>query len=101
MYKGSIEWVNGGVVEWMIDCSLFVLAENYMSFIRIMWSINRAAVSRSKYYTEKELASHSLQNGEKIETLRNIQQDPLKAQQINPSGAILNGNRFLLFSFFY
>ena len=61
--------MNGGVDEWMIDCSLFVLVENYMSFIRIMWSINRAVVSRSKYYTEKEPASHLLQNGEKIETL--------------------------------
>ena len=61
--------MNGGVDEWMIDCSLFGLVENSMSFIRIMWSINRAVVSRSKYYTEKEPASHFLQNGEKIETL--------------------------------
>ena len=68
--------MNGGVDEWMIDCSLFGLVENSMSFIRIMWSINRAVVSRSKYYTEKELASHSLQNGEKIETL--LQSDLIK-----------------------
>ena len=68
--------MNGGVDEWMIDCSLFGLFENSMSFIRIMWSINRAVVSRSKYYTEKELASHSLQNGEKIETL--LQSDLIK-----------------------
>ena len=61
--------MNGGVGEWMIDFSLLGLFKNSMSFIRIMWSINRAAVSRSKYYTEKEPASHFLQNGGKIETL--------------------------------
>ena len=60
--------MNGGVDEWMIDCSLFGLVENSMSFIR-MWSINRAVVSKSKYHTEKEPASYFLQNGEKIETL--------------------------------
>ena len=68
MYKGSTEWVNGGVVEWMIDCSLFGLFENFMSFLR-MWSINRAVFSKRTYYTEKEPASYFLQNGEKIETL--------------------------------
>ena len=38
--------------------------------------MNRAVISKSKYYTEKELASHSLQNGEKIETL--LQSDLIK-----------------------
>ena len=68
MYKGSIEWVNGGVVEWMIDCNLFGLVENVMSFLR-MWSMNRAVFSKRRYYTEKESASYFLQKGEKIETL--------------------------------
>ena len=34
-----------------------------------MWSIDRAVVSKSKYYTKKEPASYFQQNGEKIETL--------------------------------
>ena len=68
--------MNGGVDEWMIDCSLFGLVKNSMSFKRIMRSINRAVVSRSKYYTEKEPASYFLQNGEKIETL--LQSDLIK-----------------------
>ena len=62
---GMGEWWSG----WMDDWLQFVWScWKFMSFIR-MWSINRAVISKSEYYTEKEPASYFLQIGEKIETL--------------------------------
>ena len=59
------EWWSGWTDDWL----RFVWScGQFLSFIR-MWSINRAVISKGKYYTEKEPASYFLQIGEKTETL--------------------------------